>query len=43
VLEKLGMHRATNAYFDLNSGAYYHLLREDHAPPDDISLAPPDE
>jgi ribosomal-protein-alanine N-acetyltransferase len=43
VIEKLGMRRVPNDYFDRNGGAYYELMRSDYAAPDDVSLAPPDE
>jgi RimJ/RimL family protein N-acetyltransferase len=39
VIEKLGMRRAANDYFDLNDGAYFSLMRSDYAPPNDVSLA----
>ena len=42
VLEKLGMRRAANDYFDLNDGAYYRLRRDDYTLPSDVSLAHPD-
>jgi ribosomal-protein-alanine N-acetyltransferase len=43
VLEKLGMCRGANDYFDLNGGAYYHLTRSDYTPPSDVSVAQMDE
>jgi RimJ/RimL family protein N-acetyltransferase len=39
VLEKLGMRRIPNDYFDLNGGAYYRLSRADYTPSGDVSLA----
>jgi RimJ/RimL family protein N-acetyltransferase len=43
VVEKLGMRCAPNDHFDLNGGAYYHLMRSDYTPPGDVLLAQPDE
>jgi ribosomal-protein-alanine N-acetyltransferase len=43
VLKKLGMRRAANDYFDLNGGAYYHLVRDDYTPSEDISITQADE
>jgi ribosomal-protein-alanine N-acetyltransferase len=43
ILEKLGMTRSANDYFDRNGGSYCRLMRSDYTPPDNVSLAPPDE